>query len=290
MEHIVDAGKAQRLVSAQFPALASFPITPVNSSGTDNQIFRLGDTLCARFPKAPWASLSAEREVNVLSRLSGLPLDVPEVFGLGAPGEAYPWHWSVMSWVPGEPVGTTDLCNTKAGAEQLAGFILAMRRQRIHPDCLAGEINNYRGMPLQVRDTLFREAVRDLSTMFDEADMIRVWELCLDAPAVPQPLWLHGDLHGGNLLKRDGGLSAVIDWGLSGVGDAACDLSAAWALFDTNERAQFLDTLRASEAEQLRGAGWALSIAAIFLAYNLSRDVPKDMSIRTLQRVLEDFA
>ena len=289
-EHRVDAEQAKRLLDAQFPALGAYPITPIESTGTDNQIFRLGENLCARFPKAPWASQSAEREVSVLSRLSDLPLDVPDVFGLGVPGDNYPWHWSVMRWVPGEVVGTDDLEDMSAAAEMLAAFILAMRRQRIDPACAAGEVNNYRGMPLQVRDTLLRDAARDLSDLFAEDDMIRVWELCLGAPEAPQPLWLHGDIHGGNMLKQDGRLSGVIDWGLSGIGDAACDLSAAWAVFDAPERTRFLEAMRASEAEQLRGAGWALSIAVIFVAYNRNRDVPTDMSMRTISRVLRDFA
>lgn len=289
-ERAVDADTAKRLVSAQFPALAAFSIEPIESTGTDNHIFRIGEKLCLRFPKAPWAARSAEREVSVLSRLHELPLQVPRVFGLGAPGEDFPWQWSVMSWVPGEPVGLTDLEDMGYLAERLAEFVLAMRRQRIEPSCTAGEVNNYRGMPLKVRDGLFRDAVRDLSNKFNEVEMIRVWELCLAAPAAPQPLWLHGDIHGGNLLKQDGRLSGVIDWGLSGIGDCACDLSAAWVLFDEVDRSKFLDAMRASESEMLRGAGWALSIAAIFLAYNRNRDVSKAMSERTILRVLEEFA
>ena len=44
------------------------------------------------------------------------------------------------------------------------------------------------------------------------------------------PVWLHGDLHSGNLLAERGRLSAVIDFGLLAVGDPACDLMVAWTL------------------------------------------------------------
>ena len=289
-EHRVDTSKARRLVDTQFPALAAYPIAPIESSGTDNLIFRLGEKLCTRFPKAPWAAQSAEREVTVLSKLTGLPLSVPSVFGLGVPGEDYPWQWSIMSWLPGEPVGTANLEDMGKAADTLAEFILAMRRQRIDPACAAGEVNNYRGLPLRVRGALFKDAARTLSDEFSEEDMIRVWELCLSAPDAPQPHWIHGDIHGGNMLQQEGSLAAIIDWGLSGIGDASCDLSAAWALFNEADRVRFLDALRASEAERLRGAGWALSIAAIFLAYNRARIVPKEMSKRTIRRVLGDYA
>jgi aminoglycoside phosphotransferase (APT) family kinase protein len=42
------------------------------------------------------------------------------------------------------------------------------------------------------------------------------------------PVWVHGDVAAGNLLVRDGRLSAVIDFGSSGVGDPASDLMIAW--------------------------------------------------------------
>ena len=51
------------------------------------------------------------------------------------------------------------------------------------------------------------------------------------------PVWFHGDIADGNLLVRDGVLSAVIDFGTSGVGDPACDLVVAWTFFSGEGRA-----------------------------------------------------
>ena len=59
-------------------------------------------------------------------------------------------------------------------------------------------------------------------------------------PAWPHDqVWIHADLMPGNLLLRDGRLSAVIDWGGSGMGDPAVDLMVAWNLLDAAGRTQF---------------------------------------------------
>lgn len=52
-------------------------------------------------------------------------------------------------------------------------------------------------------------------------------------------MWFHGDVAAGNLLiGGDGRLAAVIDFGLCGVGDPACDLTIAWTMFDRPTRAR----------------------------------------------------
>jgi aminoglycoside phosphotransferase (APT) family kinase protein len=39
------------------------------------------------------------------------------------------------------------------------------------------------------------------------------------------PVWFHGDVAAENLLVEGGRLSAVIDFGTSGVGDPSCDVA-----------------------------------------------------------------
>ena len=57
-----------------------------------------------------------------------------------------------------------------------------------------------------------------------------VWENALAATWHGRPVWIHGDVAAGNLLVQAGRLAAVIDFGCSGVGDPACDLTIAWTL------------------------------------------------------------
>lgn len=52
----IDARLVSRLVAAQFPRLASLPISVARSTGTVNAIHRLGDHLYTRLPRVgEWA-------------------------------------------------------------------------------------------------------------------------------------------------------------------------------------------------------------------------------------------
>ena|SRR5258705_8184375 len=62
---------------------------------------------------------------------------------------------------------------------------------------------------------------------------------CWGAGAAGQPVWMHGDPHPANLLVERGELSAVIDFGLLGVGDPACDLVVAWTYLSADSRDVF---------------------------------------------------
>lgn len=54
-----------------------------------------------------------------------------------------------------------------------------------------------------------------------------------------EPVWIHGDIALGNLLVRDGNLCAVIDFGIMGIGDPACDYAIAWTFFDEENKNTF---------------------------------------------------
>ena len=62
----------------------------------------------------------------------------------------------------------------------------------------------------------------------------------------------------GNLLLDDGRLSAVIDWGGSGMGDPAVDLMVAWNVLDARGRAIFREAAGYDDDAWARGRGWAL--------------------------------
>ncbi|SDH20365.1 Phosphotransferase enzyme family protein [Rhodococcus triatomae] len=57
----------------------------------------------------------------------------------------------------------------------------------------------------------------------------------------------------------------MIDFGLAGVGDPACDLAIAWTWFDHEEREVLRTVLDVDDATWLRGRGWALWKAVIAL-------------------------
>lgn len=280
-------GLVQRLIETQFPHYSALPLESLASPGTDNAIFRLGADFTVRLPKVDWAVQTPEREVAILSHMTGLSLDVPAPVALGKPGEGYPWPWSILHWAKGEPA--TAHAFSTYDARSLANFLVEMRSRPVDLSFQAGAANNSRGGALSRRADAFGKAALALGDEYDSAALDRIWDAAISASQDHQQMWLHGDLHGGNLLIRDGGLSGVIDWGLAGVGDGACDLAAGWTLFDGVAREAFFAVLDPDGASRLRGAGWALSIAVIFLAHYRDKGVPVAGSRRTIARLLEDF-
>jgi len=106
--------------------------------------------------------------------------------------------------------------------------------------------------------------------MYDAIALKDIWNSCLLAsPWSQEPVWLHADLLPGNLLMREDRLSAVIDFGMAGAGDPACDLLPAWCLFDKETRSIFREAVGADEDQWVRGKGWALSIGLIIIPYYL---------------------
>jgi aminoglycoside phosphotransferase (APT) family kinase protein len=86
--------------------------------------------------------------------------------------------------------------------------------------------NPFRGVPLDARTAALHEHLQQLDGIVDRSVVLSAWDRALSAPPWPgPPLWLHGDLHPGNLLIGDGRLTGVIDFGDLTSGDPATDLA-----------------------------------------------------------------
>lgn len=281
----------RRLLAAQFPQWADLSIEPVPSAGTDNALYRLGDSLVVRLPRIHWAAAQVDKEQRWLPRLAPhLPLAIPVPLAKGAPGAGYPWHWSVYQWFEGEDATLDRLADPGQAALQLAVFVTAL--QRIDPvgGPPPGAHNSSRGVPLALRDAQTRAAIAALDGALDTTAATASWEAALKAPAWGgPPLWIHGDLKPGNLLAKGRRLSAVIDFGCLGVGDPACDLQVAWSFFTTETRRVFRAALQVDEATWARGRGWALSVALIALPYyRHTNPVLAAISQSTIDQVLAE--
>jgi aminoglycoside phosphotransferase (APT) family kinase protein len=285
-EFDVDGDVVRRLLEAQFPAWAALPIEPVASSGTDNAIFRLGETMAVRLPRHPGATGQADRERRWLPWLAPhLPLPVPLPLAQGAPGSGYPWEWSVCRWLEGDVATPAALGTSDGAAVDLAAFVVAL-----HALDPADGPRASRGRPLATRDAAVSEAIAALADAYDAGALTRAWEAARDAPAWDgPPVWFHGDLYDGNLLMRDGRLSGVLDFATAGVGDPACDLIVAWSLFDTERRQAFRTAVGVDDATWARGRGWALSVALVALPYYAQTNPVMVANARIrIQQVLDD--
>lgn len=276
-----------RLLSEQYPQWAHLPVRRVDADGIDNTTFRLGDTMSVRLPTGEWYSKQVDKEHRWLPVLAPrLPLPIPVPLAKGAPGLGYPWPWSVYQWIDGEPTTADRVADLPRFAADVAGFLAAL--YTVDPACGPGpgEHNFYRGGPLTVYDAETRDALGALRGHIDTTAAADVWDTALRATWRGDPVWFHGDIATGNLLVRDGELSAVIDFGTSGVGDPACDTVIAWTFLSGDSQRTFRDLLPVDDATWARGRGWAIWKAMIVLVDALSSD-PDDAS--ECQRVIAEI-
>lgn len=254
-EVTLTAGDVDRLIAAQHPHLRG-PLTLV-AHGWDNDVYRLGDELAVRLPRREHAAGLIEKEQRWLPLLADLlPVPVPVPIAIGRPGEGYPWRWSVLPWFRGQRAIDQHPAQRDAVAEQLAEALLALHV----PSPPDAPINPVRGIPMAERDDAARERLASRPALLQE------WSNAVNAAVWPgPPVWVHGDVHPGNVVLEGDRIVALIDFGDLSSGDPACDLAAAWLMFTPVGRARFRQRLgdRYDAATWLRARGWAAAMASL---------------------------
>src|SRR5579871_5730079 len=96
----------RELIGSQFPEWLHQPIRRVESGGTVNAIFRIGDELAARFPlrqadpdHTRQLLVHEARASEAFARYSTVSSPIP--VAIGEPGPSYPLPWSVQTWLSG---------------------------------------------------------------------------------------------------------------------------------------------------------------------------------------------
>ena len=269
----ITADLVTRLIAEQFPQWSGLPIRKVAVDGVDNTTFRLGDSMSVRLPSADCYAEQPGKEHRWLPWLAPqLPLPIPQPLAQGVPGCAFPRPWSVYQWIDGEPATADNIASLPRFAADLAAFLTALYRLDPAGGPGPGTHNFHRGGPVAVYDSQTRAALTGLRDHIDTGLATRVWEAALAAGEPTTAVWFHGDAQPGNLLVRDGRLSAVIDFGCAGVGDPACDTTIAWTFFAGESRETFREGLGLDAATWTRGRGWAIWKAMIVLVDELPGD------------------
>lgn len=286
----IDAGLVKRLVATQFPQWSALPVTPVEMDGWDNRTYRLGDEMTARLPTAAGYAPAIDKEHRWLPILApSLPVAIPAPLAKGAPGEGYPFSWSIRGWLDGETASLDRIDDLSEFAMSVADFVLALRRIDATGGPSAGAHSFYRGASLAYYDDEARRCLAVLDGCVDTTRASAVWDAALKAAWSGPPVWFHGDVASGNLLVRNGRLVAVIDFGTSGVGDPACDLVIAWTMFSGDSRETFRGAVGQDPAMWARARGWALWKALISLAEDIDRGGKKAAgNRRVIDEVLAD--
>jgi aminoglycoside phosphotransferase (APT) family kinase protein len=203
---------------------------------------------------------------------------------MGEPGDGYPWRWSILRWLDGEPASRANVADASQFAKDLADFLRALRRAEAAAGPPAGRHNFFRGGPVATYDREVREAIAGLAGRINSGVATAVWEKALATTWERPPVWVHGDVSASNILVRDGRLAAVIDFGSSGVGDPACDLAMAWTFFARSERKTFREGVEMDPSTWMRARGWALWKALILM----HREDGPESAVRDSWRVFRE--
>ncbi|WNF63068.1 phosphotransferase [Streptomyces sp. CGMCC 4.1456] len=187
-------------------------------------------------------------------------------WGGGEPGEGYPFEWSIRGWLEGDLARPERIDDMPRFAESVAGFVRALQGIDATEGPAAGAHSFYRGAPPAHYDGETRRALAALAGRIDTDRAAGVWDAAVQATWQGAPVWFHGDIAANNLLVKDGRLTAVIDFGTSGVGDPACDLVIAWTMFSGDSREAFRRAVSQDDPAWARARGWALWKALICLA------------------------
>jgi aminoglycoside phosphotransferase (APT) family kinase protein len=282
----------RRLVHDQFPRWRDLPISSVASPGTVNAIFRVGDSLAARFPLQPGETEEIRRwlraEAEAASELAGRTrFPTPEPVALGEPGPDYPLPWSVQTWIPGVAATEEDPGESTAFAHDLVEFIQGVRSIDTRGRTFRGK---GRGGELRSHEAWVRTCLRNSQGLLDVETLCRLWTVMRDLPrGGASDVMTHGDLIPGNVLVSGGRLAGVLDVGGLGPADPALDLVGAWHLLEDGPRRELRGALGCDDDEWLRGRAWAFvqAIGTVWY-YQASNPTMSRMGRSTLARVVAD--
>jgi aminoglycoside phosphotransferase (APT) family kinase protein len=258
----ITADLVRDLLQEQHPDLAELAIREV-AGGWGNQMWRLGDELAVRMQRmdpTPELQLKERRWLPVLA--PRLPLPVPTPVRFGEPSDRFPKHWTVMTWVPGEPLDHGSISRGDHAADTLARFLRALHVEAPAEAPIAADRGGHPRNCTEGFESFFRAVVPDdiaaeVRTVWDEAVEASEWE----GPRV----WVHGDLHPANVVVSDGTLSGIVDFGDMFAGDPAWDLAAAWVLLPADTASRFFAKYAQADVATIRRARGLAAMKSLFL-------------------------
>jgi aminoglycoside phosphotransferase (APT) family kinase protein len=280
----VDEALMVELVRDQFPELAGLAIRRIGE-GFDNHLFQLGDRFVARVPRRARGVEPLENELRWLAVVaSHVSLATPLPVRRGEPSSTYPWPWMIATFIDGLS-GDEVADDVLFGSATALGTFLSELHVSAPPDA---PMNPWRSVSLSERARDLETRLADLSDDIDALEAASLFERARDAPSSSAPAtWLHGDLHPGNLVYRDGRLAGVLDFGDICAGDPATDLAGALLTLPHAALETFFAAYRDTDDALLaRTIGWAVVFGTMMIG--LGRERPRYMKVG--RRALDNAA
>jgi aminoglycoside phosphotransferase (APT) family kinase protein len=116
-----------------------------------------------------------------------VPIPIPSPLCVGVPGCGYPWFWSIVPWIKGEPADVAAPAPDQA--VRLAGFLRALHVKA--PD--EAPFNPWRGVPLRDRAASVEERFQRLANrnVLITSSIRSTWRSALRARQDACPTWIH---------------------------------------------------------------------------------------------------
>lgn len=286
----IDVDVVRQLIDDQFPQWSGMTIRAVSTAGTVNAIFRIGESLAARFPlrAADPAEVSdwLTREAAAAHEFADVcPVASPRPVAIGEPGHGYPLPWSVQTWLPGTDAVAADPAGSSAFADDLADLLVRLRAADTRGRRFTGD---GRGGHLPDHDEWMELCFAKSEGLVDVARLRALWGELRALPEIDDDAMCHGDLTPPNVLVDAGRLVGILDVGGFAAADPALDLVSVWHLLDSDQREIVRLRLGCSDVQWRRGMAWALHQAMGLVWYYASTNpVMADWGRRTLTRLLE---
>lgn len=287
----IDAAVARELIDESFPEFRAEPLQAVNSSGTVNAIYRVGDHAVARFPLQsgdPDGVTSWLRAEATASRafVEQCPFPTPQPLGIGRAGHSYPLPWSMHTWLVGSVATPTGLEASDAFARDVAVLLASLRQADTRGRRFSGV---GRGGVLGDHDAWLETCFAHSGGLLDVAVLRSMWRKLRMLRPADSVVMSHTDLTPANILVNGERIVGVLDAGGYGPADPALDLVAVWHLLDPKRRDIVRTHLHSDREEWLRGAGWAFAQAlGLVWYYQHTNPTMSELGKNTLQRLTAD--
>lgn len=218
--------------------------------------------MAVRLPSGKNYAAQVEKENRWLPYLQEhLDYPISKPIATGKPTSYYPFPWSINVWIEGSTLLECSNIDQKEFAKELAEALKKLQAIDCQNGPEAGRHNFYRGGDLKIYNQETLDALETLKNRLPVKQLRAIWDTCISEKYVEKNVWVHGDVAPGNILLQNNKFYGMIDFGILGTGDPACDYAMAWTYFDKEAKKIFLAGLPNDMVNRARG--WALWKALI---------------------------